>query len=138
MFYGQHKIDGSFGFFMSSDKCLNGVEISDETYKNLMTGQKNGQQIVPDENGAPVLEDILDNRTYAEKREAEYPSLGDMIDAFCKAKAGDDTELIALMVQRDEVKAKYPKPEMSVAAVEQVSDQVTAQVSEQVTEGADV
>ena len=74
-----------------------------------MAGQKNGQQIVPDENGAPVLQEMPDNRTYAEMREAEYPSLGDMIDAFCKAKVGDDTELMALMAKRDEVKAKYPK-----------------------------
>lgn len=134
MFYGQHKIDGSYGFFISADKCNSGVEISDGTYKNLMTGQKNGQQIVPDETGAPVLQEMPDNRTYAEKREAEYPSLGDMIDAFCKAKAGDDTELMALMVKRGGVKAKYPKPEMSVAAIEQVTDQVSEQGSEQETE----
>ena len=135
MFYGKHKVDGSYGFFQSADKCANGVEISEETWKSLMNAQQNGQQIVPDENGAPVLQDIPDNRTYAEKRAAEYPALGDMIDAFCKAKAGDETELMALMAERDAIKAKYPKPE---AAVEQVSDQVTAQVSEQVTEGADV
>ena len=58
---------------------------------------------------AEVAEWTRDKRTYAQKRQAEYPSLGDMIDAFCKAKAGDETELKSLMSKRLAIKAKYPK-----------------------------
>ena len=47
--------------------------------------------------------------SYRQKREAEYPSLGDMVDAFCKAAQGDEGELSALMEQRAAVKLKYPK-----------------------------
>ncbi len=50
-----------------------------------------------------------DKRTYAQKRQEEYPSIGDMIDALCKAKAGNDSELTALMTVRDSIKVKYPK-----------------------------
>lgn len=48
---------------------------------------------------------------YRQAREAAYPKLGDMIDAFCKAYAGDDTELKTLMAQRDVVKATIKKTE---------------------------
>lgn len=46
---------------------------------------------------------------YRQAREAAYPSVGDMIDAFCKAYAGDDTELKALMAKRDIVKTTIKK-----------------------------
>lgn len=46
---------------------------------------------------------------YKKAREEAYPSLGDMIDAFCKAYAGDDTELKSLMAQRDVIKATIKK-----------------------------
>ena len=46
---------------------------------------------------------------YKELRRQAYPSLGDMIDAFCKAYNGDDEELKALMAQRDIVKATIKK-----------------------------
>ena len=56
-----------------------------------------------------IMELLRDKRTYSQKRLSEYPSVGDMIDAFCKAKAGDETELNALMQKRQEIKNKYPK-----------------------------
>lgn len=46
---------------------------------------------------------------YREERAKAYPSLGDMIDAFCKAYAGDDEELKSLMAQRDIIKANIKK-----------------------------
>lgn len=46
---------------------------------------------------------------YRALREAAYPSLGDMIDAICKAYDGDDTELKTLMAQRNVVKATIKK-----------------------------
>lgn len=48
---------------------------------------------------------------YRQAREMAYPSVGDMIDAFCKAYAGDDTELKNLMAQRDIVKSTIKKTE---------------------------
>jgi len=48
---------------------------------------------------------------YRQAREAAYPSLGDMIDAICKAYDGDDTELKNLMAQRNIVKANIKKIE---------------------------
>ena len=46
---------------------------------------------------------------YRQAREAAYPSLGDMIDAICKAYDGDDTELRSLMAQRNIVKSNIKK-----------------------------
>lgn len=46
---------------------------------------------------------------YRAARAAAYPSVGDMIDAICKAYDGDDTELKALMAQRNVVKAQIKK-----------------------------
>ena len=44
--------------------------------------------------------------TYAEKRQAEYPSIGDQLDALWKGGA----EAEAMRAQVMAVKAKYPKP----------------------------
>lgn len=46
---------------------------------------------------------------YKELRRQAYPSVGDMIDAFCKAYEGDDTELQTLMAQRNIVKQTIKK-----------------------------
>ena len=46
---------------------------------------------------------------YKELRRQAYPELGDMIDAFCKAYDGDDSELKALMAQRNVIKATIKK-----------------------------
>lgn len=58
---------------------------------------------------AEIAELMRDKRSYVEKRLLEYPSVGDMIDAFCKAKMGNESELNALLQQRQEIKNKYPK-----------------------------
>ena len=58
---------------------------------------------------AEIAELMRDKRSYAEKRLSEYPSVGDMIDAFCKTKMGNESELNALLQQRQEIKNKYPK-----------------------------
>lgn len=116
MYYGKHKIDGSYGFFLNADKCLNAVEITEETWRSLMAGQQNGKQIVPDENGAPVLQDIVDTRTYAQKRAAEYPDMADFLDAQVKLSSGNEVlmqegqgQLSAYVAACLAVKAKYPK-----------------------------
>jgi len=47
--------------------------------------------------------------SYAESRQNEYPPIGDMIDAICKALDGDITEFNTLNTKRKEIKIKYPK-----------------------------
>ena len=47
--------------------------------------------------------------TYREKRLLEYPSLGDMIDAWAKKDSGDATEWNDLLLRRATIKTKYPK-----------------------------
>lgn len=48
---------------------------------------------------------------YRQARAAAYPSLGDMIDAICKAYDGEPDELVGLMAIRNEIKAKIKKTE---------------------------
>ncbi len=48
---------------------------------------------------------------YKQLRAIHYPSIGDMIDAFCKAKNGDDSELNKLLKLREEIKNTYKKGE---------------------------
>lgn len=48
---------------------------------------------------------------YRAARAKAFPSVGDMIDAICKAYDGDDTELKTLMAQRNVVKAQIKKIE---------------------------
>lgn len=47
---------------------------------------------------------------YRAEREKLYPSVGDMIDAICKAYEGYPDELQALMAQRNIVKNTIKKP----------------------------
>ena len=42
-------------------------------------------------------------------RSAEYPSVGDQLDAAYKARQGDDDEQIAIDKLINKVKDKYPK-----------------------------
>ncbi len=44
------------------------------------------------------------------KRVAEYPPIGDQLDAVMKMIDGDETEAKALSKKCKEVKQKYPKP----------------------------
>lgn len=46
---------------------------------------------------------------YRAARAAAYPSIGDMIDAICKAYDGDSDELLELMAQRNIIKATIKK-----------------------------
>ena len=46
---------------------------------------------------------------YRALRRNAYPELGDVIDAICKAYEGDDTELQAILAQRNIVKATIKK-----------------------------
>ena len=57
------------------------------------------KQAIVDEWNAPEV----DNRTYAEKRQAEYPSIEECVHAIL------DDDLDALQAKRAEVKARHPK-----------------------------
>ena len=46
---------------------------------------------------------------YKESRVLEYPSLGDVIDAWVKKEGGDSTEWDVIVTARAAVKTKYPK-----------------------------
>jgi hypothetical protein len=46
---------------------------------------------------------------YRALRRNAYPELGDVIDAICKAYEGNDTELQAILAQRNIVKATIKK-----------------------------
>lgn len=58
MFYGQHKLDGSYGFFDQEmvDKgfCINPIELDDEYYRSLLKGQEQGLEIQRGEDGMPI------------------------------------------------------------------------------------
>ena len=56
---------------------------------------------------------IEHRRNYREARKAEYPDIGDQLDALVKyfsAQPTIPTELQAWVSQCQAVKAKYPKP----------------------------
>ena len=80
-------------------------EVAVEDYEWEKNCQNNDNKIVD----GVFYPHHIDTRSYREKREAEYPTIGDMIDAFCKAKSGDESELNLLLEKRQEIKNKYPK-----------------------------
>lgn len=69
MFYGKHKVDGSFGFFVDTENCTKAVELSDDEYLNLLKAQENGKQIIPGKNGRPTAVDPESLLTADEKKE---------------------------------------------------------------------
>ncbi len=116
MYYGRHKKDGSYGFFTSMESCENGVFLSEDEWKELLSGQQNGQEIVPNENGHPVLRCPQDTRTYIQKRQSAYPAVAEFLDAYVKMNSGDadlsarGAEQLQRYVQDClAVKEKYPK-----------------------------
>ena len=68
-----------------------------------------GPKPTPDELEA-ILPTIPDpGKDYAELRRAEYPSVGDQLDAAYKVRHGDNHEQIEIDAKIAEVKARYPK-----------------------------
>lgn len=83
------------------------VEITAEQHAALLEGQSQGQQIVGDESGHPVLTDAeVIELSYAEKRAREYPPITDYLDGVVK---GDQAQIDAYIAACQAVKAKYPK-----------------------------
>ncbi len=51
----------------------------------------------------------LDATAYADKRKAEYPEIGDQLDALWKDRQGDTADADAIAADIAAVKVKYPK-----------------------------
>ena len=84
------------------------VEITDEKYAELLSGNSSGKNISADNDGNPILVDSpIVELTYAEKREREYPPITDYIDGVVK---GDQAQVQTYIEACLAVKAKYPKP----------------------------
>ena len=82
------------------------VEITKEQHTYLLDGQSEGKEISGDDDGNPILVDVVvPDPTYKEKRQDEYPSIGDQLDALFKA--GVFPSDMAAQIQA--IKDKYPK-----------------------------
>lgn len=84
------------------------VEITREKYAELMAGQSQGDPVVADANGNPVLGTPTPfEQTYADLRRKAYPPIEDYIDGVVK---GDDAQIQRYILDCLAVKARYPKP----------------------------
>lgn len=45
MYYGKHKKDGSWGFFLDTEYCTDFVEITDAEHSRLISEQEKGKRI---------------------------------------------------------------------------------------------
>ena len=83
---------------------LNAVTISGDT-----VWDKDGNEIIIDatlvQNEIDRLQAEYDAQDYARKREAEYPSIQDLVVALY-----DTEDKAAIEAKRAEIKLKYPKP----------------------------
>lgn len=73
----------------------------------LNDNEYNAKYRIEDNQIIESFEEITPN--YIQLRKTEYPELGDMIDAFCKAESGEKEELNYLLNKRKQIKSKYPK-----------------------------
>lgn len=84
------------------------------TYNTMVATWRHPNKQPPTEQqmaDAWVLIQTVDNAAaYKQKRAAEYPAVGDMIDAMAKALEGDASEFSILQAKRTAIKIKYPKP----------------------------
>ena len=91
-------------------EILNKDYTADEYAAFAIKANEMGKKIEITEDGDVVMvEPTMAELNYADNRLMEFPPIGDMIDAICKAEMGDRTELDELLALREEIKAKYPK-----------------------------
>lgn len=84
------------------------VEITNEEYKNLLSGQSEGKVISADLNGYPILQELeLVAPTYDQLRAAAYPPMQDYMDGIVK---NDINQVDKYIDDCLAVKALYPKP----------------------------
>lgn len=69
MFYGKHKKDGSWGFFLDTEYCTDFVEITNAEHSRLISEQEKGKQIIRGDDGYPTAVDPESLLTADEKKE---------------------------------------------------------------------
>lgn len=60
-----------------------------------------------------ILKEKWERLQYQRDRTALYPSLADFADAYYWMQKGDQSKMDAYITKCDEVKSKYPKPEVN-------------------------
>lgn len=83
-------------------KTQNGIEVPLSEEEGLDFQQKELDYLQAVEDAKAVQ--------YKENRQREYPSLNDMLVALIEEKEGRPESLNSLMLLRQQVKNKYPKP----------------------------
>lgn len=106
MHYYSKSAKGFFNPAIVRDMPSDALPISEADWTALLEGQAAGKEICFDVDGPPILIDPVDNRTYAQKREMEYPPMSDYLDGVVK---GDQAQIDAYIAACLAVKAKYPK-----------------------------
>lgn len=69
MYYGKHKKDGSWGFFLDTEYCTDFVEITNAEHARLISEQEKGKQIIREDDGYPAAVDPESLLTADEKKE---------------------------------------------------------------------
>lgn len=69
MYYGKHKKDGSWGFFLDTEYCTDFVEITNAEHSRLISEQEKGKQIIRGDDGYPAAVDPESLLTADEKKE---------------------------------------------------------------------
>lgn len=69
MYYGKHKKDGSWGFFLDTEYCTDFVEITNAEHTRLISEQEKGKQIIREDDGYPAAVDPESLLTADEKKE---------------------------------------------------------------------
>lgn len=69
MYYGKHKKDGSWGFFLDTEYCTDFVEITNAEHTRLISEQEKGKRIVCGDDGYPAAVDPESLLTADEKKE---------------------------------------------------------------------
>lgn len=82
MYYGKHKKDGSWGFFLDTEYCTDFVEITDAEHTRLISEQEKGKQIIREDDGYPAAVDPESLLTADEKKERAAASVRASRDAL--------------------------------------------------------
>jgi len=93
---------------MIKHQAIRNIHSNAVTINGDTVWDKDGNEIIIDDtlvqNETDRLQTEYDNKDYARKREAEYPSVQDLVVALY-----DTDDKTAIEAKRAEVKAKYPK-----------------------------
>lgn len=105
MRYFSASTKGFYGEEHGNNRPSDCVEVTDKEFDAVQSYDALTQEIGSDANGKPILVTKTDDRSYVQKRKAEYPTIGDQLDALFHA--GVFPAEMAAQIQA--VKDKYPK-----------------------------